>query len=158
MLFESIFLFWFIEYFQNLNTMIYKTIILTKLHEYLSLIETYSEGFYIFTIHILDRLKVSSIWNSYQPQKFFVLWVKSIPKMEELSKSDYIYVWFWPVKVLVHNAPMWHLCEIGQKRNFDFFQIFDFKQCFSLLNLNCKWKMCSFEVHYVDVAQKITEL
>jgi hypothetical protein len=45
-----------------------------------------------------------------------------------------------------------HLCEMELPRKlFFFFQFFIKKLYFFLLNLNSLWKMCSFEVHHVDV-------
>ena len=51
-----------------------------------------------------------------------------------------------------------HLWKIGLQTKFKFFQVFENKNCFSFLYLNSTWKMCSFEVHYVDVAQKLRKL
>ena len=50
-----------------------------------------------------------------------------------------------------------HLWKIGLQTKFNFFQIFENKNCFSFLYLNSTWKMCSFEVHNVDVAQKLKD-
>ena len=50
-----------------------------------------------------------------------------------------------------------HLCEIGQKLKFDFSQIFNYKLQFLFLTTKSTVKMRSFEVHYVDVAQKLRE-
>ena len=42
-------------------------------------------------IELLEiEIFISNAENSYQPQDFVVLWVKSIPKMEEFSKLDHI--------------------------------------------------------------------
>ena len=41
-------------------------------------------------IYTVGWPKISNAENSYQPQEFFVLWVKSIPKVEEFSKLNNI--------------------------------------------------------------------
>ena len=48
--------------------------------------------------------------------------------------------------------------EWGYKQKLIFFKFFKEKLFFFLFYLNSKWKMCSFEVHYVDVAQKLRKL
>ena len=48
------------------------------------------------------------------------------------------------------------LCEKRKNKKFEFFQTFNFKLWFCFLNINFLWKMCSFEVHYVEVALKMT--
>ena len=54
-------------------------------------------------------------------------------------------------KVLVHNATMW---KKKKNRKFDFFKI---QTTYFFLNINSVWKMCSFEVHYDGVAQKLKD-
>ena len=58
-------------------------------------------------------------------------------------------------KLLVNNTPMW---KMANEKIWFFFKIFTVRQCNFFLNSNSIWKICSFEVHYVDVAQKIREL
>ena len=47
------------------------------------------------------------------------------------------------------------LCVGGQRRKFDFSQVFHFETQYCLLNLKSISKMCSFDVEYVDAAQKM---
>ena len=49
------------------------------------------------------------------------------------------------------------LCERGQKRKYDFLNIFQFEPRFFFLNLKSIPKMCTFDAQYVDVAQKISK-
>ena len=48
-----------------------------------------------------------------------------------------------------------HYVKWSYQENLNFFQFFITKLYFFLLNLNSLWKMCSFEVHHVDIAQKL---
>jgi hypothetical protein len=47
--------------------------------------------------------------------------------------------------------------EWGYKQNSIFFNFLKEKLIFFFLYLNSIWKMCSFEVHNVDVAQKLKD-
>ena len=49
------------------------------------------------------------------------------------------------------------LCEIGLTRKFNFFKVFMKRPCIFFSIINSKSKICSFEVHYVNMAQQITE-
>ena len=51
-----------------------------------------------------------------------------------------------------------HYVKWSYQENLNFFQFFITKLYFFLLNLNSLWKMCSFEVHHVDIAQKLRKL
>ena len=51
-----------------------------------------------------------------------------------------------------------HQCDIGQKSDLDFSQFFQKKLFIYDLNVSCKWKIGSFEVYYVEIAQKMTKL
>ena len=50
-----------------------------------------------------------------------------------------------------------HLCEIGLTRKFNFFKNVIKIPCIFFSIINFTSKICSFEVHYVDLAQKITK-
>ena len=50
-----------------------------------------------------------------------------------------------------------HLCEIERTRKFDFFNFFKVNLYAIFLDSNFTWKICSFEVHYVNVALQISE-
>jgi hypothetical protein len=50
-----------------------------------------------------------------------------------------------------------HLCGKGLSRKFDFFQFFIIKTCVFFLKIDFTLKICSFEVHCVDVPQKLRD-
>ena len=64
------------------------------------------------------------------------------------------------IPILLHTKQMLYsifassVCEVQQNTKFGFFQNFQFKLYFWLLNINFAFKMSSFEVHYNDVANK----
>ena len=64
-------------------------------------------------------------------------------------------------KVLV-NCTLWitiaNWLNLGEKSKIDFFQVFHFKLYFHFHNHKSLYKMWSFEVHYVGVAQKMGPL
>ena len=50
-----------------------------------------------------------------------------------------------------------HLCEIEVSGKFDFFQFFHHEPKYLFLNHDFILKICSFEIHFVDVAQILRE-
>ena len=62
-----------------------------------------------------------------------------------------------PAKSVTKFYYITHLCEIGLTRKFNFFKVFIKRPCIFFSIINFTSKICSFEVHYVDLAQKITE-
>ena len=60
---------------------------------------------------------------------------------------------FYYINRLSETSVKWSYQE-----NSIFFQFSITNLYFFLLNLNSTWKMCSFQVHHVDVAQKLRKL
>ena len=93
----------------------------------------------------------------------FVLWTNFShyfgQKYDRKPKIEKFQAYFHPVKAvqsLLHNAPK-YLCEIGILRTFEFFQFFRFKTTHFFLKSYFYIKNYSFDIRYVNVAQKIRE-
>ena len=50
-----------------------------------------------------------------------------------------------------------HLCDLGVSRKFDFFQFSHHEPMYLFLNHDFTLKICSFEIHFVNVAQILRE-
>ena len=71
---------------------------------------------------------------------------------------------FWKISGIFLPGPshskfyyITHLCEKGPTRKFYLFQNFHCKKVYIFLRYQFIWKICSFEVNFVDVPQKLKQ-
>ena len=80
-------------------------------------------------------------------------------RLKALQKIKFWKIWciFWPGLTRPKFYYITHLCENELSRKFDFFQIFHIRPYIIFKNINSTSKMCSFEIQYDGVAQKLQE-
>ena len=122
--------------------------------------------FFTIEIYFLPSYKVPANFRSrlsqictFLPNNFFpknnnfipLFWSKALQKTENWKILCIFSLGRSPLKFYYIT----HYVKWSYQENLNFFQFFITKLYFFLLNLNSLWKMCSFEVHHVDIAQKL---
>ena len=86
-------------------------------------------------------------------QPFLILWVKRTTENQKMRIFIHFINHLMVFKVLLRKAPLWKRANA----KICFFQNFQVRQCNFFLSSNFMWKICSFELYYVGVAQSLKE-
>ena len=113
---------------------------------------------FLATFTIFKTRKVAqNIWNTLYSQYFYLQVNLYSLKKRNAEKCQNFRNWTTfrgcplTVNLLVQDTPMWH--ESNKKIQV-FLKFWNKELRYFFINLNSTWKMCSFELHHVKLAQK----